>query len=246
MTHTFITGVTAGLGAALTRQLCAPSHQVSGVGRRADRLQALAATHPEFLGLTADVADSAAMGDAVTRAEAAHGPIDVAILNAGLYQPVDGKRVDSDVFRRHMEVNYMGVVHALDAIIPAMVARRHGHIVIVASVAGWSGLPKSAAYGPTKAALISLAESLWFDLTPTGIKIQVVCPGFIETEATAQNDFDMPGLMTADDAASAMIAGMASSAFEVAFPKSFTRTMRLLKFLPYSLYFALMRRRTGF
>ena len=246
MTHTFITGVTAGLGAALTHELAISAARVSGVGRRQDRLDALSAQHPRFLGLCADVTSVDAMAKAVATAQAAHGAIDVAILNAGMYQPVDGRQVDSAVFRRHMEVNYMGVINGLEAILPGMVERGRGHIVLVASVAGWTGLPKSAAYGPTKAALISLAESLWFDLTPAGIKVQVVCPGFIDTEATAQNDFDMPGLMTAEDAARAMIAAMASNAFEVAFPKSFTRTMRMLKSLPYSLYFSLMRRRTGF
>ena len=144
-----------------------------------------------------------------------------------------------------MEINYMGVIHGLAAILPSMLARKSGHIVIIASVAGWMGLPKSAAYGPTKSALISLAESLWFDLTPKGIKVQVVCPGFIQTEATAQNDFEMPGLMTAPDAAAALKAGMAKNQFEVAFPASFSRVMRMLKWLPYSLYFKLIQKRTG-
>ncbi len=246
MPHYFITGASAGIGMALSRQLTSDRHHVTGLARRLAPMAELAAEHDRFLGITGDVTSPDDLNTAVARASAQHGPIDVAILNAGIYTPVDASAgIDVDIFDRHMQVNYQGVVNALAAVLPDMIARGQGHVVIVASVAGWVGLPRAAAYSPTKAALISLAESLWFDLTPKGIKVQVICPGFVETEATAVNDFDMPGLMTSDAAALAMIKGMASSSFEVAFPKGFSRMMRMLKFLPYSLYFNLMKRRTG-
>lgn len=245
MTHYFITGVSSGIGLALTHKLAALGHKVSGVARRQSRLDALTEQHEDFLACPADVSDSDQIASAINKAQAQNGPIDTAILNAGLYIPVNGLDIDPDVFNKHMQVNYMGVVNALAEIIPNMSARGQGHIVIIASVAGWVGLPKSAAYGPTKAALISLAESLWFDLTPKGIKIQVVCPGFVETEATAQNDFTMPELMTTDDAADKLIEGMKRDDFEITFPKSFTRMMRMMKWLPYSLYFSVIKKRTG-
>lgn len=245
MTHYFITGASSGLGEAISQDLMADGHYVTGIARRLDRLNALEQANSNFKAIAADVTDSAAMLAASKTAERDFGAIDTAILNAGIYSPVDATNIDPDVFRQHMEINYMGVIHGLAAILPSMLARKSGHIVIIASVAGWMGLPKSAAYGPTKSALISLAESLWFDLTPKGIKVQVVCPGFIQTEATAQNDFEMPGLMTAPDAAAALKAGMAKNQFEVAFPASFSRMMRMLKWLPYSLYFKLIQKRTG-
>jgi short-subunit dehydrogenase len=130
-------------------------------------------------------------------------------------------------------------------VIRSMVARKAGHIAITSSVAGWRGLPKSAAYGPTKAALISLAESLYFDLTPKGIKIQVICPGFVDSEATAVNDFDMPHLISADQAANYILDGLKSSDFSIEFPKAFTRRMGLLRWLPDRLYFWLVGRQTG-
>ena len=105
--------------------------------------------------------------------------------------------------------------------------------------------PKSAAYGPTKAALISLAESLYFDLVPHGLKIQVICPGFVDSEATAVNDFKMPDLISADSAASAIINGMKRHDFSINFPKSFTRKMRLLRLLPDRLFFRLVGKQTG-
>ena len=244
MTHYFITGVSAGIGAALAKKLLAGGHNVTGIARRQDRLDALTAEFPQFLGIACDVTQKDRLAAAIDQAEKTHGTIDTMVLNAGIYTPQDGKSPDVDVFRQHMEVNYMGVVHGLAPIIPRMVDRRSGHLVVMASVSGWMGLPKAAAYGPTKAALISLAESLWFDLTPQGIKVQVVNPGFVETEATAVNDFEMPGLMSADAAADALIKGMESPDFEITFPKGFTRMMRMLKHLPYGIYFNLVSKRT--
>jgi len=244
MTHYFITGVSAGIGAALARKLLADGHHVTGIARRQDRLDALSSEFPKFLGITCDVTQKDALAAAIDQAEDTHGAINTMVLNAGIYTPQDGKSPDVDVFRQHMEVNYMGVVHGLAPVIPRMVDRRSGHLVIMASVSGWMGLPKAAAYGPTKAALISLAESLWFDLNPQGIKVQVVNPGFVETEATAVNDFEMPGLMTPEAAADALIKGMDSNDFEITFPKGFTRMMQMLKYLPYGIYFNLVSKRT--
>lgn len=243
--HIFITGASSGIGQALAKKLVQQGHQVSGVARRSDRLQEMASKMKGFTPLIADVTRADEVAAAAVEATQANGPVDTAILNAGIYAPQDGRSPDVGVFRQHVEVNYMGVVHGLAAIVPGMVARGRGRIMIVSSVAGWRGLPKSSAYGPTKAALISLAESLWFDLKPEGITVQVVCPGFVDTEATAINDFDMPDLQTPEAAAAAIIRGMETDQFEIAFPKRFARMMRLLRYLPYRTYFALVSKRTG-
>ena len=169
----------------------------------------------------------------------------MAILTAGIYQPQDGTKIDPQIYANHMTINYLGVVNALAGLVPDMVRDGEGHIAIVSSVAGWRGLPKSAAYGPTKAALISLAESLYFDLVPHGLKIQVICPGFVDSEATAVNDFEMPDLISADSAASAIISGMQGHDFSINFPKSFTRKMGLLRLLPDRLFFRLVGKQTG-
>jgi len=245
MSHIFITGASSGIGAALARKLVHQGHQVSGLARRRDRLRQMAQELDGFLPLTGNVTSPDAMAAAVDAAEKTHGPIDTAIFNAGIYTPQDGLVPDIAVFRQHIEINYMGVVHGLAAVIPGMAARGRGRIVLVSSVAGWRGLPRSAAYGPTKAALISLAESLWFDLTPAGITVQVICPGFVDTEATAINDFEMPQLQSPEAAADAILRGMATERFEIAFPRRFARMMRLLRYLPYRAYFALVSKRTG-
>jgi len=245
MAHYLITGSSSGIGAALSKKISAKGHQVSGIARRQQRLKELSQRDERFQGFIADVGDPAALMAAITNAKSNSGPIDVAILNAGIYQPQDGTKIDPAVYEHHMRINYLGVVNALAGLVPDMITAGRGHIAIVSSVAGWRGLPKSAAYGPTKAALISLAESLYFDLVPRGIKLQIICPGFVDSEATAVNDFEMPDLISTDTAANEIINGMKSADFSIDFPKSFTRKMGFLRFLPDRLFFRLVGKQTG-
>ena len=245
MAHYFITGASSGIGAALSKQLAHAGHQVSAVARRQQRLVALSKQLDAFHGYAADVGDAANLATAIDKAKANSGAIDVAILNAGIYQPQDCTKIDPQIYSNHMTINYLGVVNALAGLVPDMIRDGKGHIAIVSSVAGWRGLPKSAAYGPTKAALISLAESLYFDLVPHGLKIQIICPGFVDSEATAVNDFEMPDLISANSAASAIIKGMQGHDFSINFPKSFTRKMGLLRLLPDRLFFYLVGKQTG-
>jgi NAD(P)-dependent dehydrogenase (short-subunit alcohol dehydrogenase family) len=118
-------------------------------------------------------------------------------------------------------------------------------VAIVSSVAGYRGLPNALAYGPTKAALINLAEALYLDLAPKGIGVHLVDPGFVDTPLTEQNKFSMPALISADAAARELLRGLARGEFETHFPKRFTRWLKLLRLLPYPLYFAAVRRYTG-
>jgi NAD(P)-dependent dehydrogenase (short-subunit alcohol dehydrogenase family) len=143
---------------------------------------------------------------------------------------------------RHQQINYVGALHVMAATLPAMLARGSGHFSLIASVAGYRGLPKSLAYGPTKAALINLAESLYGDLQPRGIGVSLVNPGFVQTPLTAQNRFHMPALITPEQAASAMLEGWRRGAFEIHYPKRFTRWMKLLGALPYAAYLPLVVR----
>ena len=141
---------------------------------------------------------------------------------------------------RHVEVNYLGALKVLDAVLPALLARGAGHISLVGSVAGYRGLPQSLAYGPTKAALINLAETLYLDLHAKGIGVSIINPGFVATPLTAGNAFDMPALLTPDQAADAIVAGWAQGAFEIHFPKRFTLWLKLLRILPNRVFFKLV------
>jgi short-subunit dehydrogenase len=127
---------------------------------------------------------------------------------------------------------------------PAMIARGTGQIAIVSSVAGYRGLPRAIAYSATKAALIAMAESLKFDLDQTGVMINVINPGFVKTPLTDRNDFPMPFLMPVEAAAKRIADGLARGRFEIAFPRRFAAILKLMRILPYALYFPLVGRTT--
>ena len=150
---------------------------------------------------------------------------------------------------RHQQVNLTGALHLLAAVVPGLLASaqagRAPHLSLVASVAGWRGLPQSLAYGPTKAALINLAETLFLDLRPQGVGVSVVNPGFVDTPLTRQNDFTMPALLTPEQAAQAILRGWERGDFELHFPRRFTLWLKLLRVLPYRWYFPLVHRMTG-
>ena len=246
MSHYFITGASSGIGAALAEKCLAAGDSVTAVARRGDRLAELGKGRDSFHGAACDVTDAAALARAITESISALGPIDCAILNAGMYVPQDTSAIDPSIYAQHMDVNYMGVVNALPGIIDTMLENRKGQIAMVSSVAGWRGLPRAAAYGPTKAALISLAESMTFDLAPRGIDIKVICPGFVDTESTAVNDYEMPGLISAETAANEILAGLKTDRFMIKFPRKFARSMSMLRWLPDRTFFRLVGARTGF
>jgi len=246
----WITGASSGIGRAVAEHLRDRGFTVAVTARDEAALAELAAAPARNGGSIAaypgDVTDAARMADIVAAIEEDHGALALAILNAGVYIPVAADEpLTVGPFATTFAVNLNGTVNALVPVLNLMRPRRRGHLVIVASVAGYGGLPTSAAYGATKAGLINLAESLKFDLDNLGIRIQIVCPGFVDTAATKNNPFPMPHLMQVDDAASALVDGLSSSAFEITFPKRFTRQLKLLRMLPYGLYFRLVARSTG-
>jgi NAD(P)-dependent dehydrogenase (short-subunit alcohol dehydrogenase family) len=164
---------------------------------------------------------------------------------AGRYVPMRAQDFDLGQARAMLEANLAGVLNGIDALIPMLRREGHGGIALVASVAGYRGLPKSLVYGPTKAALINLAEALYLDLAPEGLGVWLVSPGFVDTPMTAANDFRMPALVDPEQAAQAIVDGFGRGAFEIRFPRRFTSWMQLLRVLPYRAYFAAVRRFTG-
>ena len=116
-------------------------------------------------------------------------------MNAGIYNPIDSSESNLEIYKEHINVNLLGVINCYEAFLPKMLEEGDGKIIIMSSISGWIGLPKAAAYGPTKAALRSFAQSIRYDLKPKGISVQVCSPGFVETSATSVNDFYMPGLL---------------------------------------------------
>lgn len=170
---------------------------------------------------------------------------DVVVIAAAVYEPAGIDNLDPALFAKMMTINYLGTVNVFSALVPVMTAHGHGHIAVVSSVAGYRGLPLAAAYGPTKAALINLCESLRPQLSQRDIHLQLVNPGFVDTPLTRKNEFAMPFILSPEDAAWRLYRGLHSDRFEVTFPKRFTWLMKLMRILPYSLYFALVDAITG-
>ncbi len=240
----WLVGASTGIGLALAQRLHTLGATVIVSARQIEALKAFVRDHPGSIALPLDVTDHAAV-HRTAGAALADGPLDLVCYCAGHYHPMRATAMDLQDMLRHHEVNTVGALHVLDAITPGMVARKQGHISLVSSVAGFRGLPQSLAYGPTKAALINLAETLYLDLQPLGLGVSVINPGFVDTPLTAGNDFHMPALISPDEAAQAIVHGWSQGEFEIHFPKRFTRVMKLLRLLPYRLYFALVRRITG-
>ncbi|MEQ8603873.1 MAG: SDR family NAD(P)-dependent oxidoreductase [Marivibrio sp.] len=243
----WIVGASQGIGEALALHAARAGAQVAISARSEDKLKAVAEKdkHGRIQVFPCDVTDASSVAEAVAAIEKAMGPIGTAVLNAGTHKetPVDDFHA-ADV-ERIFGLNVFGTATVLEVLMPKMVARKRGHLALVSSVAGYRGLPKAAAYCGSKAAVIAMAESLKAELDGRGVKMQVICPGFVRTPLTDQNDFEMPYLMEPEDAAERIWDGLKSDRFEIAFPTRFVMQLKTLRALPPGVYFPLIRKATG-
>lgn len=241
----WIVGASTGIGAALAESLAELGAHLALSARRAERLRVFAARFPGSIAIPLDVAEHATLLPAVLQLLDLWGGIDVVIFNAGTYTPMHAWDLTVEGARTTIEINLMGVINGVAAIAPQLLQQGEGAIVIVGSVAGYRGLPKALAYGASKAGVINFAESLYMDLAPRGVGVFLVNPGFVETPLTAQNKFRMPALITAAEAADAILRGIARGRFEIHFPRRFTLLLKFLRLLPEWLYLRAVRRATG-
>ncbi|MEI7783339.1 MAG: SDR family NAD(P)-dependent oxidoreductase [Betaproteobacteria bacterium] len=237
----WLIGASSGIGLATAAALHQRGAQVVVSARQDALLQDFVAAHPGARACALDVTDAPAVR-VLAGQLLAQGPLDLVVYCVGHYKAQRAYDFDLTQMLQHQQINYVGALYVLDAVLPAMLARGSGHLSLIASVAGYRGLPKSLAYGPTKAALINLAETLYGDLQPHGIGVSLVNPGFVQTPLTAQNRFHMPALITPEEAAREMLAGWQRGRFEIHYPRRFTYVMKLLRSLPYALYLPLLRR----
>ena len=238
----WITGASSGIGRQTALELSRRGWRVMVTARNVGELSSLQseATAGTIEIFPADVTDAAVIAALLAEIEAKHGPIVLAVLNAGLYLPVRAPNLEIGSFRQSFDVNVMGTVTCLAPLLPSFTTRGRGQIWLMASTAGYGPLPTSAAYGATKAALINMAGSLKFDLDLLGVHIGVINPGFVDTPATKNNPFAMPFLMSVEEAGKRIVDGFASPRFEIAFPRRFALMIKAMNLLPYAWFFPAM------
>jgi NAD(P)-dependent dehydrogenase (short-subunit alcohol dehydrogenase family) len=245
----WLVGASTGIGRATASRLHGLGARVVVSARSREALDGFVATHPGSEAIALDATDRQALRAAAQHIVRTHGRIDLAMYCAGTYTAMRATEFDLDVALRHVQVNQVGALHLLDAVLPQLLAQARagagGHLSLVSSVAGYRGLPNSLAYGPTKAALINLAETLYLDLAPLGLGVSLINPGFVETPLTAGNAFKMPALITPEQAAQQIVRGWSRGEFEIHFPKRFTLWLKALRLLGHGAYFAAVRRSTG-
>lgn len=243
----WVIGASSGIGAAFARALIARGARVALSARNAQALAAIAASGgPEqTLLLPLDVTRAEEVAVAFDRINSSWSGLDLAVLLAGSHQSVRAWDLDAAQARTLVETNLIGALNACAALAPAFCRSANGAIAIVSSVAGYRGLPSSLVYGATKAALINFAETLYLDLAPRGVGVYLINPGFVKTPLTDRNEFTMPALISAREAAVEMIKGFEGGEFEIHFPKRFTLWLKLLRLLPYRIYFPVIRKFTG-
>jgi len=239
----WVTGAGSGIGRALARRLAETGWTVAVSARTARDLDTLAAEVPgRITAFLLDVTDTAACVETGRQIEASLGPVDLAVFNAGSYFPTTAEDFSVANFKKTVDVNLMGEVNCMGAVVPSMLARRAGHIVLMGSLTGLVGLPTAASYGATKAALNSIAQAFKPDFERFGITISVINPGFVKTPLTDKNRFPMPFLIGVDAAVDHIMRGIERQRFDISFPWQMSFLVRLLAALPDWAKFAITRR----
>jgi short-subunit dehydrogenase len=236
----WVVGASSGIGAELARELRRRGARLAVSARRPDDLRAVAGQN--MLVVPVDVTDPHAVSAAADQVRRGLGDIDVVVWCAGYWERFDAANWAPQAFDRHVQVNLLGLNNVLAAVLPPMAKARKGHIVGIASVAGYRGIPGAEAYGATKAAQINLLEALRGALAPHEVRVTTVCPGFVRTAMTATNDFPMPFIIDSDKAARAIADGIERRRTEIVFPLPMALTMKLARLAPVRIWAALISR----
>jgi short-subunit dehydrogenase len=243
--NVWLVGASSGIGEALAKKLIALGANVALSARRKEPLESILTLNKnsaaKHLVAPMDVTDADQVKAAHQSIRTQWPSIDLIIWLAGTYKAMRADALDLALIKQTIDANLTSVYNGLDAYLPDLIAQKSGGIALVSSVAGFRGLPKALVYGPTKAAMINLAEVLYNDLKPFGISVYLINPGFVATPLTAQNEFKMPALISSEQAAEEILKGFKKGQFEMHFPKRFTRMLKLMRLLPYRLYFALVK-----
>jgi short-subunit dehydrogenase len=240
----WVIGASSGIGFACTKDFLSHGAKVAISARRADLLQEINEAYPsdQVLSLALDARNHSELSIAYQAIKDAWGGLDLIVFVSGIYEPMRADSFDLSKAKNIIDLNILGPMSACAVVLPDFISCQSGGIAIVSSVAGYSGLPKALAYGPSKAAMINFCENLYYDLKPKGISVYMINPGFVATDATANNDFEMPALITPKKASEYILDGIQAGKFDIHFPKRFSLFLKFLRILPYPLYFYLLKK----
>tara|TARA_B100001094_G_C17956309_1_gene683157 strand:- start:119 stop:880 length:762 start_codon:yes stop_codon:yes gene_type:complete len=234
----WITGASSGIGKALAVKFAENGWKVAASARRENLLNELRNINQNIYPYPLDVTKIEKCISTAKSIIQEQGGIDICVFGTGMHDPKSEKRFNLDKIREIMEMNYFGTINSINSVYDYFSEKKNGQLSIISSVAGYRGLPAAGAYCASKSALISYTESLYFDLKRKNVKVSIICPGFIKTPMTDQNDFPMPMLKSPEFAANKIYAGLIhKNNFEIHFPKSFTFLMKIIQILPNWLYF---------
>jgi len=234
----WITGASTGIGKALAIKFAKNGWIVAASARREELLKKLTEINENINSYPLDVTKIDNCKSVAQLIIKDLGKIDICVFGTGMHDPTSEKKFNLKKIREIMEVNYFGTMNCINSIYEYFSKKKSGQISIISSVAGYRGLPAAGAYCASKSALISFAESLYFDMIRKNVQVKLISPGFIKTPMTDQNDFPMPMIKSAEYAADKIYLGLLrKSGFEIHFPKAFTFLMKMIQILPNWLYF---------
>ena len=241
----WITGASSGIGKALAIKFAKEGWQVAASARRVNLLDDLNKNNPNIHSFPLDVVDPKNTLNTFQSILEKLNNIDLCIFSTGTYDPKKEREINLEQIRTTINVNFFGTLNCIKVVEKYFKDKKNGHISIISSVAGYRGLPNSTGYGPSKAALTNLAESLYFDFKKHGVRVSLISPGFIKTPMTDKNKFKMPFIKSSEFAANKIYKGLINSkAFEITFPKQLTIIMKILRILPYWKYLYLIEKLT--
>ena len=241
----WITGASSGIGKALAIKFAKEGWQVAASARREKILEELSNNNSNIFSFPLDVVDQKNSLNTFNKILEKFNNIDLCVFSTGFYDHKTEKEINLEQIKNTMNVNFFGTLNCIKAVEKYFKEKKNGHISIVSSVAGYRGLPNSTGYGPSKAALTNLAESLYFDFKKYNVRVSLISPGFIKTPMTDKNKFKMPFIKSSEFAANKIYKGLINSkAFEITFPKQLTIIMKILRSIPYWKYLYLIEKLT--
>ena len=243
----WITGGSSGIGKSLAYKFANEGWQVAISARRENLLKEISESNEKIKSFPLDVTDKVKCKEVFEQIKNYYGDLDVCFFSTGTWSPKEEKDIDVEQIENVFKVNFFGTINSIKSVEEHFKNKKNGIITIVSSIAGYRGLPNTTGYGPSKSALISLTESLYFDFERYNVRVCLVCPGFIKTPMTDKNDFKMPFLKTSEFAADKIYDGLINKKqFEIHFPKELTLTLKFFKLLPSKVYFYLVKKLTKF